>query len=403
MFCPNCGKQLPDGTKFCSRCGKDLTKSSNEHTTSGTKQNSRKVGKGKDKTKVNSKTNNWFYKKKDKYKSTWQHLSERTRRAWIISISVVLAIAIIVAIVVPVAQAQNDKKHIMDPVNREIEFYNKRSTDMETYYHNAYFPYYSDSEYEQVWPQQSQFKDLDSEVQNLQESYNYADASWGKDWKITVTVRDQRKLEKSEYHSLITRMAAAKADDWNDIENQLENPDVMSSRIQAYNSKHNTHLRESSFREYLKTAEKALNRVVNPKIQKAYLVKAHFSQKGSKNADEFDFSFYSVKVDGVWFGIDTKTYEPTLSDISCYYLKSVEDGSDEGEEAGNEEREDQNDDAEEPNDVGDESDGGEHRKGKVLERYPDEDGNTMVIREDPYTGERVYEFETTANRESIIT
>ena len=31
MFCPSCGKRLPDGSKFCTNCGRDLTASA-EHT-----------------------------------------------------------------------------------------------------------------------------------------------------------------------------------------------------------------------------------------------------------------------------------------------------------------------------------------------------------------------------------
>ena len=26
MFCPNCGKELPDGSKFCGFCGADISK-----------------------------------------------------------------------------------------------------------------------------------------------------------------------------------------------------------------------------------------------------------------------------------------------------------------------------------------------------------------------------------------
>ena len=25
MFCPNCGEELPDGSKFCSSCGENIT------------------------------------------------------------------------------------------------------------------------------------------------------------------------------------------------------------------------------------------------------------------------------------------------------------------------------------------------------------------------------------------
>ena len=25
MFCPSCGEELPEGTKFCKKCGKDLS------------------------------------------------------------------------------------------------------------------------------------------------------------------------------------------------------------------------------------------------------------------------------------------------------------------------------------------------------------------------------------------
>ena len=29
MFCVNCGKQIPDGSKFCPHCGEDLKDGSN--------------------------------------------------------------------------------------------------------------------------------------------------------------------------------------------------------------------------------------------------------------------------------------------------------------------------------------------------------------------------------------
>lgn len=34
MFCPNCGAQIPDGTKFCSRCGKSLVANTSSSTPS---------------------------------------------------------------------------------------------------------------------------------------------------------------------------------------------------------------------------------------------------------------------------------------------------------------------------------------------------------------------------------
>ena len=30
MFCPKCGRKLPDGAKFCSGCGKKLTETTAE-------------------------------------------------------------------------------------------------------------------------------------------------------------------------------------------------------------------------------------------------------------------------------------------------------------------------------------------------------------------------------------
>ncbi len=32
MFCPNCGKQIPDGSKFCMSCGKSTTAAASGHT-----------------------------------------------------------------------------------------------------------------------------------------------------------------------------------------------------------------------------------------------------------------------------------------------------------------------------------------------------------------------------------
>ena len=32
MFCPNCGNQCPDGTKFCQSCGTPLTNNQQQNT-----------------------------------------------------------------------------------------------------------------------------------------------------------------------------------------------------------------------------------------------------------------------------------------------------------------------------------------------------------------------------------
>ena len=52
MFCSNCGKEIPDGSKFCPLCGKNLTggtntSPSNEVTVSSTPAEPEREGKSK--------------------------------------------------------------------------------------------------------------------------------------------------------------------------------------------------------------------------------------------------------------------------------------------------------------------------------------------------------------------
>lgn len=47
MFCSNCGRQLPDGTKFCNNCGAQLAEDKAEPKPEATPQKPEKAGKKK--------------------------------------------------------------------------------------------------------------------------------------------------------------------------------------------------------------------------------------------------------------------------------------------------------------------------------------------------------------------
>lgn len=341
MYCPNCGKQLPDGAKFCSNCGKDLTGTDqNQNIPTETSEETaltqtETAGKGT----LGFPKKNWLKKWSSTCNDKWNTTSKKTKKIFIISISTVLALAIIAAIVVPIAQAKNDEKHIMDPVNNLVEFYNNRSTDMEDYYHYFYFPYFSDSEFDKAWPQLTLFSDTDSTKENVESAYEDSDSSWGKDWKISVKLVKATKMKSSDYHSLVTRMSPYTIDGLNNVENMLEDPSALSESVQNYNAKKGTHLREKSYRNYLKLLKKGESRVVDPQIQNGYLIKATFLQKGSKDSYQFDFSFYSIKVEGVWIGVDAENYSYSRLITPYYKDENEEIDENDSQEADEEEYE----------------------------------------------------------------
>lgn len=246
MFCPNCGSQLQDGTRFCGICGTPISQ--------GTET---PKGPG-------------FFKK---------HLIKIIIGAG----AVVAATALI--LLIPLGKSLLNGGYTA-PIKNLITFLNKRSINTEAYFDSGIWGKAA-GEYEMLYSRilsdsNDAYSDSFEEqiADHIDELYDEIDEQYGYDWDVFYDIKNAVKLRDSQLDDLM--------DSWDsyiiDCEENLEDLEY----------------EEDVSEKDLAKLEKAVHKLNKKQITKGYKIKGKLIIEGDEDTDKESVILYVIKIDGDW-------------------------------------------------------------------------------------------------------
>ena len=274
MFCPNCGSEVEEGSKFCGVCGASMTEEDTSHTAgsagaAGTAANLMK-SKGK-----------------------------------LIKIGAGLAVIALIGVGAALFMGNNYKK----PVDQIVKLLNRQDTNLENYI-NAACPPFIGNAYKECLDIFSDRDEVKDELDNIEDQFDIVFEEWedeyGDHLKFKYKIEDKEELSKKELSEIRSFLK-----DVRDLLDQQAGKDSYLYQMLE------DELTSKNMKKYEQMVSDLVKNLREIKITKGYAVEITASIKGSYDEDEEDLEFCLVKINGKWCIL------PPVDDLSTSMLGSI--------------------------------------------------------------------------------
>lgn len=342
MYCPNCGKQLPDGAKFCSNCGKNLTAAEAKSNLPVAAPKEEAVVKKetaivkKDKPSKSRRFADWETKCKDWWSNFCSKVSadmKKPKPKWLKWVLAGVALALVLVLIfVWIVPSVKRKNYYWKPMDDQLAFYNSRSTDQAALWALAITPYLKPSPSRKIVNASEEFVGKEAADINLDSRYQETNQLFGNDWQEEITINSARKMTKEELKSAEKTFRdsfTTKALD--NINKQLKDDNELQKNMDELNQSFkkaniDKQVDVKSIKRYLKVAKKynkALYKMHKAKFSEGYRAKYTVTVKGSNNTTQYpETECAFIRVNGRWCMLDPNKYTPMEVGIPVFVQES---------------------------------------------------------------------------------
>lgn len=255
MFCPNCGSEVEDGSKFCGVCGTSMTEDQGAAPESG--------GNSQEKKKKTIK----------------------------IALGAAAA-AVIVGLLLVVFGSGALGGGYKQPLNKIVKLVNTRNSKIEKYL-DAALPKFVGKAYIDLIDIASDIDDIDDEIEEMEESFSELfddlEDQYGKNAKVSFKVEDKKEVKQKDLRKI--------EDFLENVEELLDQVSDKDSYIYEEITAEMDSKTEKKFKQLITGLKKDLKDI---KITKGYELELTVSVKGSEDEDEDDLTLCVIKVNGKW-------------------------------------------------------------------------------------------------------
>ena len=272
MFCPNCGSEVEDGSKFCGVCGASMAEEGPSGTTGA-------AGAASNLTKNKGK---------------------------LIKIGAGLAVVALIGVGAVLFLGNNYKK----PVDDVIKLLNRQDTDLGNYINAAMPPFVGDAYKEclDIFSDMDEVQDmLDELEENVDIAFEELEDEYGDHLKIKYTIEDKEELSKKE----LSQIRSFLKDVRDLLDKQAGDKD---SYLYYYLEEE---LDNKDFKRYEQMVSDLVKNLRELKVTKGYAVEITATVKGSYDEDEEDYEFCVVKINGKWCIL------PPVDELSTSMLSGI--------------------------------------------------------------------------------
>lgn len=346
MYCPNCGKQLPDGAKFCSNCGKNLagTEAKPDLPVAASKEEAvvkkETAVVKKDKSQKNKNFAEWKTKCKDWWSNFCSKVSseiKKPRPKWLKWVLAGVALALVLVLIfVWIVPSVKRKNYYWKPMDDQLAFNNSRGTDPAEVYGFAFAPYLKPSLNRKLIDATRELLGEEAASTNLDSRYQEIAQNFGDDWQEEITINSATKMTKDELKSAEkTFRDSFTTDALNNIDKKLKDKNEFQKALDDMNqalkeSNSDRQVDAKSLRKYLKTAKKynqAEYKMHKAKFSGGYLAKYAVTVKGSQDTTQYEETECAfIRINGRWCMLDPSKYTPMEIGIPTFEQQS-DDGA----------------------------------------------------------------------------
>lgn len=348
MFCPNCGKQLPDGTKFCSNCGKDLTNAGSVSSLPAAPKkgavasNKKAVEPKKKKAKDKRPAPEWITKSIESCKAFWYKCLDwlkGSKPKWFKWVLAGVALALILILVfVWIVPSVKRKNYYWKPMDDQMNYYNSRSSDALTASEYFATPYLKSSTINKSLKATADYLGSEANEMSLDSRYQEISQNLGDDWQIELTINSATKLSKDEVKSVQQKFRANfTKENLDNISKKLED----SNELQKFVDTANQTLKEANYdkqvdlkssKKFLKASkkyEKAVYKLHKANISAAYRATYTATIKSSQTSAQYDSKeCLFARINGRWCLLDTSEYKPMDIGLPTFQQQSQQQSGD---------------------------------------------------------------------------
>jgi hypothetical protein len=272
MFCPNCGSEVEDGSKFCGVCGASMAEEGPSGTTGA-------AGAASNLTKNKGK---------------------------LIKIGAGLAVVALIGVGAVLFLGNNYKK----PVDDVIKLLNRQDTDLGNYIDAAMPPFVGDAYKEclDIFSDMDEVQDmLDELEENVDIAFEELEDEYGDHLKIKYTIEDKEELSKKE----LSQIRSFLKDVRDLLDKQAGDKDSYLYRSLE------EELTNKDMKRYEQMVSDLVKNLRELKVTKGYAVEITATVKGSYDEDEEDYEFCVVKINGKWCIL------PPVDELSTSMLNGI--------------------------------------------------------------------------------
>lgn len=330
MYCPNCGKQLPDGAKFCSNCGKNLTAAEVKSNLPVAAPKEEAVVKKetaivkKDKSPKSRRFADWKTKCKDWWSNFCSKVSadmKKPKPKWLKWVLAGVALALVLVLIfVWIVPSVKRKNYYWKPMDDQLAYYNSRSTDPVALGALYGAPYIKPSYSREIIDEIRNFAGEEFVDTKLDSRYQEIAQHFGDDWQEEITINSATKMTKDELKSAektfrdsFTTKALDNINKQLKDDNELQkNMDELNQSFKKANIDRQVDVK--SIKNYLKAAKKynkALYKMHKAKFSEGYHAKYTVTVKGTNNTTQYpETECAFIRVNGRWCMLDPSKYTP---------------------------------------------------------------------------------------------
>lgn len=262
MFCPNCGNQMEDDSKFCTACGARIEEE----------------GKAAAPSRVPAVPSGNSYRAPVKPKKSRQML-------------VGLGAAAVLIVVILAAAMSLLGGSYKKPLNDLTALFNKESTDLEAYI-NAAFPSFVGDTYKECKSIMADTDEYEEAIDRIEDELigEFIDLKdeYGDDAKVSYEILEQKELSKKELNQIRGR--------YKDMRSMLS---YVQKGGRYYYAIENI-LTSAKLAKYDSMMEKLEDSLKEIEVTEGYRLDLSILVKGSKDDYETHVTVNSIKVNGKW-------------------------------------------------------------------------------------------------------
>lgn len=279
MKCPQCGKEVPEGSKFCGACGTTMNAGS-------VPQSEASIGAGEAPNPApdNSFNGSGSFGQPPVNNNTQQQAESAASKRGLIILGGIAVAAIIVIVVLFSLIFSGGKTA---PIDALVDYYNDRSTDVKDYYTVQFGSIWGKFKYEEA----KLIADLKGEddweddfADDLEDEYDDLEDEYGDDWKIDYEVRNEKELKNSAIRDY--------QETW---ENRIESIEDTIEYLE-YDDDYS----KDDIDELTEFYEDWIDKLEDTEVTEGYTLKLRLTIEGDDDDDKQTAEVDVVKLDGKW-------------------------------------------------------------------------------------------------------